>query len=59
MENKQGENSKKGSRRDFIKKAGLFGAGALTGAGALYAGFVYENSKADRRLYSLRRTINW
>jgi Fe-S-cluster-containing dehydrogenase component len=45
MENKQGENSKKGSRRDFIKKAGLFGAGALTGAGALYAGFVYENSK--------------
>ena len=44
-ENNQPEKSKSSSRRDFIKNIGLLGAGAVTGAAALYSGHIFEAKK--------------
>jgi Fe-S-cluster-containing dehydrogenase component len=46
-----------GSRRDFFHKLALFGAGALAGAGALYSGFEYEQSK-DKKQKTLLLTAD-
>ena len=39
------ENGKPTSRRDFMKNLGLLGAGAVTGAAALYSGHIFEVKK--------------
>lgn len=43
-ENK-GENT---SRRDFLKKIGIYGLGAATGGAAIYSGHKYEQSKGKK-----------
>jgi molybdopterin-containing oxidoreductase family iron-sulfur binding subunit len=35
------------SRRDFLKKMGIIGAGAVAGGAALYSGFKFEKSKPE------------
>ena len=35
------------SRRDFLKKVGIFGAASVAAAGALYSGYRYEKAKSD------------
>jgi len=42
---KGSENTKGTSRREFLKNLGLAGAGALTGAAALYSGHLVESKK--------------
>ncbi len=35
------------SRRDFLKKLGIVGAASVTGAAAIYSGYVHEKSKSS------------